>query len=643
MTTGMPPPDTYEESGPVQAASAMPSGSRWVLLLPVVPDWAADIEAHVQDLVGPTGLSAWDVRQRLLQGGVVLLKHAPERATLDAVASHLRERGYGSMVLATGQIRRGAATLRAASAVVTESAVVFENSLGEEVFCVDSRADVLLVVADLYDSRDVNLVPGHQTPAACARAGRGRDPVLRLFGTEPDSGAVLFGNRFNFSGLGLRAGSSAARNFAALVDLLLEKGRDVRVDTSFSLSAPIFGVPSSDPASAGPAASDVEAHARCVEALWRAGLWPPPGLPAESRAEQPPIADFEPAPIPPPDPTAGKAQRNPSRRSRSWRSLRALGPAPVVAPLALAVPAALISSYVWAPGMPVAAVAFGLLALLWAFAAWRQKLRVDACPRSRADSLKIGRAELAGRAVPCTGLKTPYTWQDAVWYEARMERRTEGSERRRRRWEEVQSLYSGENPFFLEDETGRVLVDPAGALFDVHDSETLPGGPSRGGNVAYTVHNPDIRCFEDRILAGTRLYVLGQARPVAAASENRRALQEQLRALKHDNRRMAALDHDGDGQVDEGEWDEAVEATRRELARGREASTTGGLFVGAGTAGELFLISDHDEATLRRQLLWRVFVGVAVGLGLLSGGVLSLAEDLRVPAEQSVLKSLVPP
>ncbi len=219
----------------------------------------------------------------------------------------------------------------------------------------------------------------------------------------------------------------------------------------------------------------------------------------------------------------------------------------------------------------VAAVPLGLVG------AWRSfhRARVLAdTATARIRSAPQGYVELAGRAALMDGepVIAPLTGLPCAWYRFRVEERTEQN-----KWRSVRSGVS-DALFVLEDGTGRCIVDPDGAEVVKSRREVwygqAPGGsprpsaPARGWSS--TAGEARYRYTEQRLIPGEELHALGLFRTVGGASEPVDQRQEAARLLerwKQDPRRMALFDRDGDGRIDEQEWEAARRTARRQVER----------------------------------------------------------------------------
>jgi Zn-finger nucleic acid-binding protein len=171
-------------------------------------------------------------------------------------------------------------------------------------------------------------------------------------------------------------------------------------------------------------------------------------------------------------------------------------------------------------------LAFGTLAGIglsaYGFVVNNRKRVIESIPTSAVRSLAVGLVEVSGRAqsegVP---LRAPFSGLPCVFYSyAVEERRRSGKETR---WETIAEGTS-EEPFYVQDETGRVLVVPCDAQLILQDErttrsnwmgalpeETILGLLKLGIAVDGWFGEKTIRCSETCILPEERVYVMGAA------------------------------------------------------------------------------------------------------------------------------------
>lgn len=221
----------------------------------------------------------------------------------------------------------------------------------------------------------------------------------------------------------------------------------------------------------------------------------------------------------------------------------------------------------------------GIAGLWHGFSRMRRYRMIMDIPTSRIRSLAMGLVEIVGRAVPDTLIHTRWSRIECVYfrYEVKEYRRHRSGKHTRHSWDTIDS---GENriPFFVDDDTGSVRVDPDGAEYNL-DVRKVFLQRALGSEMEeidtdrifgfYTVG--DRKHYEYFILPGEEVYVLG----------------------------TAAIDKTAPGEI-------AVEQGENE---------------------RMFLISDHSEKELLSSFRWQMIGGfafgvvlIAVWVGMLVGG-----------------------
>ena len=279
-----------------------------------------------------------------------------------------------------------------------------------------------------------------------------------------------------------------------------------------------------------------------------------------------------------------------------------------------------------------AGIGAGCLLFAGGFALWRRERTIEDTPASRVRSMALGRVALQGKAVPwVSDLLAPLSGVPCCWYRYKVEEERRSG--RSRAWHTISSGDSAAWAFYLEDETGRVLVQPEGAELEISAdlSVTRPDldGPL-GARLAvlgvdtttlFGLQRP-LRVTEWRLVQGDPVYVLGVAQERPSLSAERRAtLAERISAVKHDPTAMARLDTDGDGRVSVEEWEVARRAIVSEVTT---APADDRIVVARAPNGESpFVLADRPEPALARSLRWRA-LGAVLGGSALALGCLGL-------------------
>jgi hypothetical protein len=115
----------------------------------------------------------------------------------------------------------------------------------------------------------------------------------------------------------------------------------------------------------------------------------------------------------------------------------------------------------------LAGVGIGLFLFFNGFRMLRYKRLILNTPLSKIHSASIGLVELTGTPTGPKTLSAPVTGEPCFYYRVQAWQWEESG--KEHQWKQVldESLYL---PFFLEDSTGRVLIDPQGAQMDLHRS-----------------------------------------------------------------------------------------------------------------------------------------------------------------------------
>jgi len=186
------------------------------------------------------------------------------------------------------------------------------------------------------------------------------------------------------------------------------------------------------------------------------------------------------------------------------------------------------------------------------------KRQVENTPTSKVRSIAMGMVEVKGRAIRQYALVSPMSYAPCVFYRLTKYHRGKNQE-----WL-ISSVSSSDNvPFYLEDETGRVSVDPSSCR--VNAGSKQEGIPGQFG-LMHQNFDSDVKWVEEFIAEGTHIYVLGFAsvkrNPGPSMNERRIAA---LRELKRNPQSLQQYDADGDGKISEAEWDSAREAVEEQL------------------------------------------------------------------------------
>ncbi|OEU72218.1 MAG: hypothetical protein BA869_02705 [Desulfuromonadales bacterium C00003107] len=568
-----------------------------LLIVDSIAAGSNELDSLLAELDGQPGIDLYLARQRLIGRGPNLLAEG-SREELATSAAILLRRGWRCWLLPTSKPERLPTHLRSIQ-IEAESLIFF--TAGEPIVLERGMA-VVAVLADLsgsvigkylkhlmaqkvYNGIDLAQPIGNEElQQAILRA----KPVLDLYLLNSDGGVqsalrVLPG-RFDPKGLGEAMSLSATINLQRILERVQEYASPCTLSLDFGL-ANLPGCRVEKAVDGGPweqqNLASLSRFGWLITCLAADGPVRPsprdiqnrsivPGLGDrayvgelldELRDEKPPSAE---AAFPTANPTPLTAPPLRPRRSGlsrpQWLSISSTA-AGIGVFLALdnTAFAQAVLHYGIRPGLLPAALS---VAFLWGgFHFLLLKRRVENTPTSKARSLAMGLVEIHGQARRKYALVSPMSQLPCVYYRLRRYRKN-----RNNRWKLSSCKESVHVPFYLEDDTGRVIVDPQWATVRPRSRQQGFGGQQSLLMDKASYIDRDEKWIEETIAEGTRLYVLGQAMENALRRPPlRQRVIEALRDIKKDPTELKSYDRDGDGQICEQEWSEARRHVEEQL------------------------------------------------------------------------------
>lgn len=267
-----------------------------------------------------------------------------------------------------------------------------------------------------------------------------------------------------------------------------------------------------------------------------------------------------------------------------------------------------------------AVAAAGAWGFVRGFRWWNWARLIEDTPTSRVRSAAQGYVELigTGRRMQGAPVIAPLSKRPCTWWSYTVERRTRDT-RDRTRWKVVNRRVS-DALFYLEDETGRCIVDPEGADVLPTASDTwvgdtpLPvaGPPAHRG---FRGFGSDYRYRESRMHDGDPLYAIGWFRTENNIQPG--AVDEEVAALLRQWKRnpatlMQRFDSDADGTLTLPEWERAREAAHEQvMAERRQVAAEPGIHVlELPRDGRPLLLAAGDAEKLARRYRWHAVAGL---------------------------------
>lgn len=195
---------------------------------------------------------------------------------------------------------------------------------------------------------------------------------------------------------------------------------------------------------------------------------------------------------------------------------------------------------------------------------WNHSRMIEDVPTSKVRSASQGYVELVGSARMMDGpvIVSPLTQKTCVWYRYKIEEKvtTRDSQGRSKTYWKVVKQETSDEIFFLEDETGRCVIDPDDADVIVSNKRTWH---------KRTVM-PQRRYTEELIVENEPLYAIGLFKTVANVErqKHREQVNYLLREWKRDpNQLLHLYDTNRDGELSLIEWEQARQAAERQVKR----------------------------------------------------------------------------
>ncbi len=656
-TLGSPPKQTLQSS------------QSYLVIRPLSenPDALAPYLAPLAEL---TGLDPGTIRQKFTGKALQVLRSSPDATALQETAVKLKDAGFPAVLISRQTLHRAPSPQRIVGLDMGRERLGLRGRSGDLFQTLDSTKRCLLVLSSLKIEQLRNRRMAKLAAAGTPSLPQERlfrlifqgHPVMVLYLEGCETPCYVDARRFNFSTLGDQNQKAVALNFPVLIGAIQQHARETWIDTGFGENHLPFlhsfdglgteqtlqkffeyaaFVSQADgqgifrPTAAEKAPAPLSAVDNLTGLLWGGplltGATPPDkhdsavynnshGAPAQSQSA---------LPAPPEAPRdlsfgdlTASVQMPWLLMKRFRKFVLQMGPPFLVSPLALTALGALLVGHHHPVGLPyaVATIAIGLMVFVHAFVLLGRKRAIENCPTSRVRSMSMGLVEVKGRARQRYSLKAPFSLTDCVYYSyKRYEWEHFGNQSgyRLKQWGE-----SGRVPFYLEDETGRALVQPEHAVVSAGTTQEM-SAPFGGtlGIPELLVNTGKQKIVERVIPVGEPLYVMGFARPLRTGRQVRESrIRGKLLELKRDPSRLQEYDLDGDGTISDTEWENA----RREMQdaallegteRGRDR-----VCISEHPTGGLFYISDRHEEHLTRSMGWRIPLFLALGLALLIGG-----------------------
>ncbi len=269
----------------------------------------------------------------------------------------------------------------------------------------------------------------------------------------------------------------------------------------------------------------------------------------------------------------------------------------------------------------------GIVGFFTGFSRLKRKRMIENIPTSTVRGMAMGEVELAGQAEHChQALTAPFSNSPCVYYKYKIEEYH--SNGKNSHWDTIAKGESTASPFYLKDDTGRVLVSPAKAEMvidqklrtesmnpQIENFLTRSGLRSRG----LFGFQRRLRFTEWHIKPNEKVYVLGFAQKNQTFLQDHRAkLAERLEKAKQDRALMAQFDMNKDGEISQEEWNFAAQSIEQQLLEDLSKSSFTheehtDVVIAFNPNSRIFIISDKDQKELLSKLGWQCGLAIYGG------------------------------
>jgi len=248
---------------------------------------------------------------------------------------------------------------------------------------------------------------------------------------------------------------------------------------------------------------------------------------------------------------------------------------------------------------------------------YERKSVIEGIPTSTIRSLPMGLVEIKGLAKSKYPVNTPVNKINCVFYRYKIEKYvvTGYGKHRRSSWKEIAGGQSI-TPFFLEDKTSSVIVEPFNCDAVLKRRYYYSEGHYSGAR----------RYSEWYILPGESVYILGYAgKSNDVMGSRREKLRSKLRELKSSKELQKKYDKNKDGSIDGYEWALAVKEIKREIERAQGSDDLHDIAV-SGLKKDRMLLSDRSEKELVKWMGIKSFIFIFGGLAIFAVSVFFILE-----------------
>lgn len=636
-----------------------PPNKTTVLYLPFLR-LPKDPEEMIERLTTASGIHQSDLRYKMVGRGVNRLTPSLSLKKQEDLVAEMTSMGIPSVIVDEQSIKRSMKFPAAQRVEITDADMCFFDRDGNPILRIDKNMDLLIIAADLTGKRPKKImitpdldqqVSGPSFEESLKKTSLGIPAaVFCRVGGENVEGVMLHPSAFHYNSMDEYMQVSAAANFRELILHAVKRSKTCITDNGFSTTT-LARISYDENSSSREILGNLARYTAYMLTAAESGLiLPGAKMAADFSFKQPYLEDAnqEKDANQETDPQKENDRPQPPPPVRHSGIIARLFATPwEIVPVFLILLGPAFSVFLqswhlnnpafWKTSAGLTFLGAGIVLFPYGLLLLTYKRMVENTPTSKVRSMAMGIAEISGQARQYYDLKTSHSGTRCVYFRCRYFRR-KGARftgraaflrhmaRNSETWVLEREVSSGRLPFYIEDETGRVLVKPEGALFHITKHTQQFSGTF--GMWMSEAKRSDSKVHEDLIAEGARIYVLGKARPEKIGDSVSEKISKHLQALKKDEKRLMEYDTNNNGRLDPEEWDIARKDAENIVYA--EMLASGGqkeqIVIGRPDYGFLpFIIADSEEEILRR-LGFRVWIFLAGGMLLIITGVQMLRQ-----------------
>ncbi|MDD2890894.1 MAG: GIDE domain-containing protein [bacterium] len=274
----------------------------------------------------------------------------------------------------------------------------------------------------------------------------------------------------------------------------------------------------------------------------------------------------------------------------------------------------------------------GIWLFCYGFSLFNRKRLIQNIPTSKIKSLAMGLVEIQGRCFPVTDkpLIAPYSQKECVFYYFKVQEYTRGSNNHSS-WQTISEGSSG-MPFYVDDDSGRVLVDPTKAEIKL-EPRYISSTPDGKQNILLPLSSESMKYIESFIIPGESAFVLGTAKELKNCSENyTQKVAQQVTDWYYNPEKQKEFDINRDGDIDKQEYilmkEKAeklvVQKEFKDIPIKNDITKLSDIIITKGELEKTFIISNESEKTIVSQ------IGIKTTFYIWSGIIITLITLINI-------------